>query len=406
MKRLMRPAVTRTFLASMGVLLLAAITPVSSAKPLPLEPPDPGRGIIGVKVTVFPPAQTGWSSADVVYFVRVVEDSDRFGAEGVIGSNYVKGGQIYLLNAKPGRYVAVGCKFVLGTAGDIGKAAFSKADILQSEVEVTAGGVVFMGAIVAESSTNTQEPDQAQAHYLRIIAPAAPSKGFMARVFSGEFAYTAEFTSIVREQAVAKAFWNKAIAKHFKYEPAWSSGLAARSLTPGGVAAGSTATASSSDRFLSAVCVDVNAAKARASGQPQEAAKIARLICESILTDWDSSGCRENLDQAPCKQRLASFDGSLKSAGSSMLFAAAEAGETSICSVMIAMGSDPNAAISTGWTPLMIAAAGNKLETVKLLLDKGASRDVKNPDGKTPATIAAESGHQGIVELLTQASAR
>jgi hypothetical protein len=372
MKRLMRPAVTRTSLACIGLLLLAAITPVSSAKPLPLEPPDPGRGNIGVKVKVFPPAQTGWGSADVVYFVRVVEDSDRFGAEGVISSNYVKGGQIYLLNAKPGRYVAVGCEFVLGTAGDIGKAAFSRADILQTEVEVTAGGVVFMGAILAESSTNTQELDQAQAHYLRIIAPAATSKGFMARAFSGDYAYTAVFTSIVRDQAVAKAFWNKAIAKHFKDEPAWSSGLAARSLTPGGIAAGSTFTASSSDRFLSVVCVDVNTAKARASGQPQEAAKIAHLICESIMTDWDSSGCRENVDQAPCKKRLASFDGSLKSAGSSMLYAAAEAGETSICSVMLAMGSDPNAAISTGKTPLMIAAESGRSEVVELLTKASA----------------------------------
>ena len=396
---------TRTFLVCIGLVLLAAITPVSSAKPLPLEPPDPGRGIIGVKVKVFPPAQTGWGSADIVYFVRVLQDSDRFGAEGVISSNYVKGGQIYLLNAKPGRYVSVGCKFVLGTAGDIGKVAFSKADILQSEVEVTAGGVVFMGAILAESSTNTHEPDQAQAHYLRIIAPAAASKGFMARAFSADYAYTAVFTSIVRDRAVAKAFWNKAIAKHFKNEPAWSSGLAARSLTPGGIAAGSTGTASSSDRFLSTVCVDVNTAKARASGEPQEAAKIARLICESILTDWDSSGCRENLDQAACQKRLASFDGSLKSAGSSMLFAAAEAGETPICSVMIAMGSDPNATISTGWTPLMIAAAKDRPETVKLLLEKGANREAKNPDGKTPATIAAESGHQGVVELLTKTSA-
>ena len=396
---------TRTFLLSIGLLLLAAITPVSWAKPLPLEPPDPGRGIIGVKVKVFPPAQTGWSNADVVYFVRVVEDADRFGAEGVISSNYVKGGHIYLLNAKPGRYVAVGCKFVLGTAGDIGKAAFSKADILQSEVEVTAGGAAFMGAILAESSTNTQELDQAQAHYLPIIAPAAPSKGFGARAVPGDYAYTAVFTRIVRDQAAAKAFWNRAIAKHFKNEPAWSSGLAARSLTHVGVTAGSTSAASPSDRFLSAVCVDVNTAKARESGQPQEAAKIARLICESIVADWDSSGCRENLDQAPCKKRLASFDGSLKSAGSSMLFAAAEAGETSICSVMIAMGSDPNAAISTGWTPLMIAAAGNKPETVKLLLEKGANRELKNPDGKTAATIAAESGHQGVVELLTKAPA-
>ena len=86
-----------------------------------------------------------------------------------------------------------------------------------------------------------------------------------------------------------------------------------------------------------------------------------------------------------------------------MLFAAARAGQTSICSVMLGMGSDPNAVTSTGWTPLMIAAIENKPETVKLLLEKGASREVENPDGKTAATIAADSGHPAIVELLTKA---
>jgi hypothetical protein len=336
---------------------------VSSAKTPPLEPPDPARGIIGIKVKVFPPAQTGWSAADVVYFVRIEKDSDRFAASSVIRSNFIKGGHIYLLNALPGRYAVVGCEFVLGTAGDIGRAVFSQADILRSEVDVAAGGVVYMGAIDAESSTKTQGADLAQAHYLQVIAAAAPSK----RAFAGVFDYTVVITGLVNDPAAARAFWNRAISKHFKREPAWSNGIAARSLTSGGVKAGLTPAASSSDRFMSTVCVDINTAKARASGQTQEAAKIARLICESILTDWGAAGCRENPDQAPCKTRLTSFDGSLKTEGSSMLYAAAEAGETSICSVMIALGSDPNAAVANGKTPLMIAAESGHPEIVELM---------------------------------------
>ena len=68
-----------------------------------------------------------------------------------------------------------------------------------------------------------------------------------------------------------------------------------------------------------------------------------------------------------------------------MLYAAAEAGQTSICSTMIDMGSDVNAALSNGRTPLRVAAAGNHTATVKLLLEKGANPDATNADGKAAA---------------------
>jgi hypothetical protein len=295
---------------------------------------------------------------------------------------------------------------------------FSQADIVQTEVEVRAGGVAFMGAIEAHSSTKIRESDQAQAHYLRLVSPAAANQSAFVRALSGNMVYTAAFKSIERGQAAEKEFWDDSIAKHFTNELAWVSRIAHGSSAPIVGAAGSTSPAaapailpgatdatSSNDVFVSAVCVDVNQVKARANGQPKEAAEIARLVCQTVMTDWGAQGCRENPDQPACRKRLASFDGSLKSSGSSMLFAAAQAGQTSICSIMLAMGSDPNAANATGGTPLMVAAAENRPKTVKLLLDKGANRDVKNADGKTPAALAAESGHPEIVELLTKGSA-
>ena len=423
-----------------GLFLLVTIAPLSSAKPMPLETPDPGRGIIGVRVKVIPPARIGSNYCDVVYFVRVVADADRFGAESLIDSNYTDDRDVYLLNAQPGRYVAVGCKlapkhapmapgvpvapgFQVGLSFSAGAATvtFAKADILQTEVEVRAGGVVFMGQIESRSSTKTGEADEAQAHYLQVIAPDAAHQGSVARAFSGQVVYAAAFKSIERGQAAETTFWDESIEKRFTNEPAWASRIAHRSsvlvvgaagsastgatqaTSPAATDATSTDAISSTDEFLSAVCVEVNTVKARANGQPKEAPQIARLVCQPVMTGWRSQGCPENPDQDLCKKRLASFDGSLKSSGSSMLFAAARAGQTSICSAMLGMGSDPNAVTSAGWTPLMIAAAENKSATVKLLLESGARRDVKNPDGKTPATIAAESGHPAIVELLTKA---
>jgi ankyrin repeat protein len=425
---------TRTNPVGLVVFLLAALAPVSSAKPLPLEPPDPGRGIIGVRIKVIPPAHIGSNYADAVYFVRVVEDADRFSADTLINSNYSDGHDVYLLNAKPGRYVAVGCRLTIksGPAGPAAPApglqvglafspapaaaVFSQADILQSEVEVRAGAVAFMGAIEAQSSTKVRESDPAQAHYLSLVSPAAAHQSAFVRALSGNLVYTAAFKSIERSQAAEAAFWDEAIGKHFTNEMAWVSRIAHGSSAPVSGAAGSTSTAaapsispggtdatSSNDVFVSAVCVDVNKVKARANGQPKEAAEIARLVCQTVMTDWGTQGCRENSDQPACRKRLASFDGSLKSSGSSMLFAAAQAGQTSICSVMLATGSDPNAVTSTGWTPLMIAAAENRPATVKLLLDKGASLEAKNADGKTPAALATEAGHPEIVELLKKA---
>jgi hypothetical protein len=220
-----------------GLFVLATLTPFSSAKPLPLEAPDPGRGIIGIKVSVNSPARMGSCAANAVYFVRVTEDSDRFGAESLINSNYTKGHNVYLLNAKPGRYVAVGCEFTMLGSGERGITVFSEAAILQTEVEVMAGSIVFMGDIDAQSSTKLKEADQAEAHYLRMVAPTAANQNFMARALTRHFVYTSTFTSIERSKTVATEFWNEAIEKHFKNEPAWTNRIARPSAAPVGVAA-------------------------------------------------------------------------------------------------------------------------------------------------------------------------
>jgi hypothetical protein len=403
-----------------GLLVLATLTPLYSAKPLALEAPDPANGIIGVRVKVVPPAKIGSSYSNAVYFVRVVEDADRYRADSLIDSNYTDGRDVYLLNAKPGRYVAIGCRlaghpapagaavpvapgFSVGVAFSPGPATvmFSKADILLTEVEVRPGAVVFMGVIETHSSTKTRESDEAQAHYLRIISPEAANQGSMARAFSGNLVYIATFKSIERGEAATAKFWDESIETHFVNERAWASLIARGSSVPAGVAAGvssagattagtrgTTNTIASEDEFLSAVCVNANATKARAYGQPKEAEEIARQVCQKVMTDWDSQGCGENPDQDPCKKRLVSLDGSLRSSGSSMLFAAAQAGQTSICSAMLAMGSDPNAAISTGKTPVMIAAESGYPEIVELLTKVLKDAPSKGDSGAAP--VAAD----------------
>ena len=191
------------------------------ARPPKLEAPDPSRGVIGVKIKVIAPAKIGHGWADAVYFVRVVEDSDRLAAENFIPSNYSKGKNVYLLNAKPGRYVAVACMFEPAATGAHSTVVFSKADIPRTEIEVVPGGVVFMGVIEANSSSKMSESDEAQSHYLRLIAPTTAKKGFLARAFTYDYAYTATFKSLERDEAAEKGFWVDATDGHFNNEEAW-----------------------------------------------------------------------------------------------------------------------------------------------------------------------------------------
>ena len=425
-----------TIAVACGLFVLPLLAPLPSAKPMPLETPDPGSGMVGVRVKVIPPARIGSSYCDTVYFVRMETDADRFGAESVIDSDYTDGRDVYLLNAKPGRYVAVGCRlapksspagpmtpvapgFQVGVSFSAGPATvtFAKADILQTEVAVSAGGVVFMGQIEAHSSTKTGESDEAQAHYLQVLAPEAAHQGSVARAFSGHMVYTAAFKSIERGRAAEMTFWDESIEKRFINEPAWASRIAHRSSALGVAAAGptsmgatratspaATGATSSNDEFLSAVCVEVNTVKARATGQAKEAPEIARLVCQTVMGDWRSQRCPENPDQDPCKKRLASFDGSLKSSGSSMLFAAARAGQTSICSAMLDMGGDPNAVTSSGRTPLMISAHEGQVEVVRTLVAAGADLNARNSAGSTALDLATAAGKADVVEALRNAA--
>jgi len=398
-------------LAAACLFAFCAFTQISWAKSLPLEAPDPGKGTIGVTVKVIPPAKMGSNYANLVFFVRVVDDADRFGADSLIPSTYSRGQHVYLLNAKPGRYVAVGCKFDMGRVGvplggvsGEGAAVFAQADILRTEVEVRAGAVAFMGDIVTGSSTKIKEADPAQAHYLRMISPRGAEQAFMARAFTGHIIYTAAFKSVERGEAAEREFCVAAIP-NFKDEPAWSRRIAARSASLFATAVRPAATGEkiSAGDFLSTVCVAANTAKGRVTGLGEDAESVARTICLRVASDWSSHGCDGNPGQEPCKKILGRMDSDLKGAGSSMLFAAAQAGVVSICSVMIASGSDPNAPIATSWTPLMAAAEQGHDDVVRALVAAGAHLDARNAAGATALEIATAAGKQPVADTLREA---
>jgi uncharacterized protein len=57
------------------------------------------------------------------------------------------------------------------------------------------------------------------------------------------------------------------------------------------------------------------------------------------------------------------------------------------------------------WTPLMYAARQGSLETARLLVDKGASVNLKDPDGSTALVIAIINSHYDTAAMLTEKGA-
>ncbi|CAK4621678.1 unnamed protein product [Aphanomyces euteiches] len=73
---------------------------------------------------------------------------------------------------------------------------------------------------------------------------------------------------------------------------------------------------------------------------------------------------------------------------------------------MLAPLVDINQTDSTGQTALHIAAAANKLPIVKLLLERGADKDIPDANGMTALHLAATNNNEAIVSLLIQRRAR
>lgn len=198
------------FLASLATLLF--ITDCARGADLP--PPDAELGSLGILIEVRAPVKIFKTSAVQVFFVRVDQDQDPLNADSVIPSNHSAKDQVYLLNATPGRYVAVATRLQAGnpTSGTTFLALLSSEAIRQTEVNVAPGRIVFMGKFSLQTSTKIHEADRAQNHYYDLIARG---------LGVAPYTYTAQLTSVARDAQTVAAFWGKAIEKVFKDESPW-----------------------------------------------------------------------------------------------------------------------------------------------------------------------------------------
>jgi ankyrin repeat protein len=96
--------------------------------------------------------------------------------------------------------------------------------------------------------------------------------------------------------------------------------------------------------------------------------------------------------------------------GNRELMLAASECHTDVVRTLLASGLSPrgNAAINIdgdGDAPILVAAGRNCVETVALLLDKGADVNAKDNDGWTPLIKAAASGRTELARLLLERGA-
>lgn len=92
--------------------------------------------------------------------------------------------------------------------------------------------------------------------------------------------------------------------------------------------------------------------------------------------------------------------------GLTPLCIAAQNGKTQAAQALIELGADLNKAVgAAGYTPLMLAIAGDWDETATLLVQRGAAVNAKNAGGLTALMIAAARNRVDVARLLLGAGA-
>ncbi|MCI0695974.1 hypothetical protein L0337_28740 [candidate division KSB1 bacterium] len=232
----------KTLKSTVVAILIVGLFGCAGTLP-PVKPLSSEMSAIGIAVKTRAPLKLFGDKANMVYFIKLDEVDSVARANymvqsnQLIQSNYANKNQIYLLNARPGRYAVVAA-FHSESTPDIpsgsgpGKSGvsvsvglnmpsetknttfFAKEIIKLTEVTVTPGAMVFMGDYVISQSTGFKEADETQLHYLQLIAPGAKT-GYLSMAFSGSNYYKGSLHEHKRDRQTEMQFFANAL-EHLK----------------------------------------------------------------------------------------------------------------------------------------------------------------------------------------------
>ena len=189
-----------------------------------LPVPNSRLGVIGVQVRAKGPTPVSVpSNARTVFFVKVKEDGGMLRATEIILSNYSSKKQVFLLNAEPGRYVAVAAFVEADGSLPSSNVYFAGEMIPGTEVSLKAGQAVFMGKIVVKVKAGMKKADEAQAHYAELIGSGIgfAEGGHSSFIAISHITRAAEFKELAKDVNIERDFWARAADKAFKSAPLW-----------------------------------------------------------------------------------------------------------------------------------------------------------------------------------------
>lgn len=178
----------------------------------PPAPMSPATGGVGIHVATRLPLGLWPEPQGQVLFLRLPDIDDPTYTSGTVYvSNYAKGDYVYLLNARPGRYVAVACwreqsnRVIDGvpvySAGDMGKALgeelgptrfttyLPRPTIQSSETLVEPGCVAFMGWYELDNLLGLDGADETQTFYHGQLATGHEDRSAFLATWTGDNQY-------------------------------------------------------------------------------------------------------------------------------------------------------------------------------------------------------------------------